>query len=81
MTKSGLMMLRELRCHVCIEREKKNLLQLKPVLQQSAGKKKKLLSILMTKMSLYKWVFKILGPSQFWGLKSLLNWLYGWTAS
>ena len=39
MTKSGLMTLRELMCHVCIEREKKNLLQLKPVQQQPIGKK------------------------------------------
>jgi hypothetical protein len=34
--------------------------------QPARKKKKKLLSILMTKMGLYKWAFKILGLAQFW---------------
>jgi hypothetical protein len=70
MTKSELMTLRELRCHVCIEREKKKIFccsAIETCVAAAGWKKKNLLSILMTKMGLYKWAFKILGSSQFWG--------------
>ena len=74
MTKSGLMTLRELMCHVCIEREKESF-AIETCAAAADWKKKNLLSILMIKMGLYKWAFKILGLPNF-GSLSLLKWLY-----